>query len=283
MEGKRKFTKSAILSATNPKKEKPMNQKLKKKLEAIMRKYESAQDDDSVMLSQTAFAISVDEGVWTKDGKPFKLSWHSLEGSRRSSSNVIFYYDSVEDPLVGIKRLKNGKLFAFNDCDFQCQITDPDLIGIIEELAHLSKKATKPKVKKAKKPTGKKFRVWFQVMGSSTDSNNIGYAIIQAKDKEQAIEFARQDLTKVKFTNIEISCAGRNEEFDLPEEEQDEDEPLYSYDVDWEADGKHGKYYARSGPYAKDEEEAIQFQREDLTNGFTGFETELEAEEEPEY
>ena len=114
-----------------------MNKIQKKKLEAIMRKYESAQDDDSVMLCQTAFAIGVDEGVWTKDGKPFKLSWHSLDGSRRSSSNVIFYYDSVEDPLVGIKRLKNGKLFAFNDCDFQCQITDPDLIGIIEELAHL--------------------------------------------------------------------------------------------------------------------------------------------------
>lgn len=116
-----------------------MNKNQKKKLEAIILKYESSQDDDSVMMSQTAFAISADKGVWmtTRDGKPFKLSWHSLDGSRRSSSNVIFYYDSVEDRLVGIKRFKNGKLFAFNDCDFQCQITDPDLIAIIEELAHL--------------------------------------------------------------------------------------------------------------------------------------------------
>ena len=130
--------------------------------------------------------------------------------------------------------------------------------------------------------TRKKFRVWFQVMGSSTDSNNIGYAIIEAKDKEQAIEFARQDLTNVKFKNIEITNAERNEEFDLPEEEQDEDAPLFSFDIDWEADGRHGRYYARSGPYAKDKEEAIQFQIEDLTNGFTGFEDELDAEEEKE-
>ena len=140
----------SVYYPSKPERKKNMNKKQQKKLEAIMRKYENAQDDDSAMLSQTAFAISVDKGVWTKDGKPFKLSWYSLEGNRRSSSNVIFYYDSVEDGLLGIKRLKNGKLFAFNDSDFQCEITDADLIAVIEELA------PKAKGKKAKKPLTQK-------------------------------------------------------------------------------------------------------------------------------
>ena len=261
-----------------------MTKKQLKKLEAIENKYGGNDDDESAMVSQIAFAMSEGSCHWCKDGKPIRISWYNVEGIIRSTSNTIFWNDSETDGLIGVKRLKSGKLFAFNDNDYQCEITDPDLIAIIEELAHLSKKATKPKAKKkAKKPTGKKFRVWFQVMGRFTDSNNIGSAIIQAKDKEQAIKFAEQDLMKKKqFKNIEVSCAGRNEDFDLDEDEQDEDEPLYCYDVDWEADGKHGRYYARSGPYAKNEEEATQFGRDDVTmkNGFMGFETELEAEEE---
>ena len=274
-----------MLSANPQEGEKTMNQRLKKKLEAIMKRYSGKKDDESLMLCHAAFTISEDKGYWSKDGKPFSLKWYNLEGIVRSTSNAIFWRDSETDGLTGVKRFKNGKLFAFNDYDYQCEITDPDLIAVIEQLAHIQKNATpqKPKAKKHK-PKGKKFRVWFQVMGSSTDSNNIGYAIIRAKDEKQAIEFAREDLTKRQFKNIEISSAGRNTDFDLDEDEQDEDEPLYCYDIDWEADGKHGKYYARSGPYAKDEEEAIQFQREDLTmgNGFMGFESELEAEEEPE-
>lgn len=256
-----------------------MNQKMMKKLEAIMDSYGEKDDDDSAMLNQTAFAISDGKGTWTKDGKPFKVMWHNLDGATRRTNNAIFYCDNEGDGLVGIKRLKNGKLYAFNDADFQCQITDPELIAIIETLAGISTAAKpKPKAKKA----GKKFRVWFQVMGRYTDSNNIGYAIIEAKDKEQAIAFAREELTKGMFKKVKINCRGRNEDFDLDEDEQDEDEPLFSYDVNWEAVGKHGKYYAQGSPYAKDEKEAVQFQREDITlkNGFMGFETELEVEEE---
>lgn len=260
-----------------------MTKKQLEKLEAIENKY-SGDDDESSMLNQLAFAMSEGSGHWCKDGNPFRISWYNVEGIIRGTGNAIFWKGSETDGLIGVKRHKSGKLFAFNDNDYQCEIKDPDLIAVIEALAHIQKSANKPKAKK--KPTakkGKKFRVWFQVMGRFTDSNNIGYAIIQAKDEEQAIEFAKQDLmTKKKFTNVEVVCSGRNEEFDLDEDEQDEDEPLYCYDVDWEADGKHGRYYARSGPYAKNEEEATQFGRDDVTmkNGFMGFETELEAEEE---
>ena len=235
-----------------------MNKKQKKKLEEL-----KIELDAYVLMSQLVLSMMGKAGKWQKANQ----KWPHSED--------VVYWDDLDG--VGVSVDDDGNFKAFNDIDFVCPITLPKFIELIRELA--------PKPKAKKKPTakkGKKFRVWFQVMGSSTDSNNIGYAIIQAKDKEQAIEFARQDLTKVKFKNIEITNVDRNEDFDLPEEEQDEDEPLYSYDVDWEADGRHGRYYARSGPYAKDEKEAIQFQREDLTNGFTGFEDELEAEEEEE-
>jgi len=118
-----------------------MNQKMMKKLEAIMDSYGEKDDDDSAMLNQTAFAISDGKGTWTKDGKPFKVMWHNLDGATRRTSNAIFYCDNEGDGLVGIKRLKNGKLYAFNDADFQCPITNPELIAIIETLA-------KPKAKK---------------------------------------------------------------------------------------------------------------------------------------
>lgn len=257
-----------------------MTKKQLEKLEAIENKYGGNDDDESAMTSQTAFAMCEGSGHWCKDGKPFRISWYNAEGIIRSTSKTIFWNDSETDGLIGVKRLKSGKMFAFNDNDYQCEITDPDLIAIIEELAHLSKKATKPKAKK--KPTakkGKKFRVWFQVMGRFTDSNNIGYAIIQAKDEEQAIEFAKQDLMKGVFKNVEIDCGGVNDEDD--EQEDDDGTPLYNYATNWTADAKHGKYCAQGGPYAHDEKEAVELQREDLTeNGFMGFETELEAEEE---
>ena len=225
-----------------------MNKNQKKKLEEL-----KIELDAYVLMSQLVLSMMGKAGKWRKSSK----NW--------PHSDDVAYWDDLDG--VGISVDDDGNFKAFNDIDFVCPITLPKFIELLRELA------PRPKAKK------KKFRVWFQVMGSSTDSNNIGYAMIEAKDKEQAIEFAREDLTNVKFKNIEITNAERNEDFDLPEEEQDEDNPLYSYDVDWEADGRHGRYYARSGPYAKNEEEAVQFQREDLTNGFMGFEDELYAEE----
>ena len=123
------------------------------------------------------------------------------------------------------------------------------------------------------------WRVWFQMMGRHTDSNNIGYAIIDADTKEQAINYARDDLTKHNFTDIKLTGADRNEEFD---NEEAEEEGKYAYDVDWEAKGAHGMYYARSGPYAKNEREARKLARWDVAkkDGFTNFEAPLEADPE---
>lgn len=255
-----------------------MTKKQLEKLEAIENKYSGNDDDESAMISQTAFAMSEGSGHWCKDGKPFRISWYNAEGIIRGTGNAIFWKGSETDGLIGVKRLKSGKLFAFNDNDYQCEIKDPDLIAVIKALAHIQKSANKPKAKKPAKKA-KKFKVWFQVMGSSTDSNNIGYAIIQAKDEEQAIEFARQDLTKGVFKNVVIDCGGVNDEDD--EQEDDDGTPLYNYATNWTADAEHGKYCAQGGPYAHDEKEAVELQREDLTeNGFMGFETDLEAEEE---
>lgn len=238
-----------------------MNKNQKKKLEEL-----KIELDAYVLMSQLVLSMMGKAGKWQKSSK----NWPHSED--------VVYWDDLDG--VGVSVDDDGNFKAFNDIDFVCPITLPKFIEVLKELA--------PKPKAKKKPTakkGKKFRVWFQVMGRFTDSNNIGYAIIQAKDEEQAIEFAKQDLmTKKKFTNVEVVCRGRNEDFDLDEDEQDEDEPLFCYDVDWEADGKHGRYYARSGPYAKDENEATQFGRDDVTmkNGFMGFESELEAEKEEE-
>lgn len=111
-----------------------MNKRMMSKLESLMRKYASKPDDESAMLNQTAFAISEGLGTWCKDGKPFGLSWFNLEGESKCTRNAIFWRQD-SDGLVAIKRHKNGKLYAFNDSDFQCQITDQELIGIIDELS----------------------------------------------------------------------------------------------------------------------------------------------------
>ena len=125
----------------------------------------------------------------------------------------------------------------------------------------------------------KKWRVWFQCLGRFSDSNNWGYAIIDADTKELAINYAHEDLTKHNFTDIKLTGADRNEEFD---NEEAEEEGKYAYDVDWEAKGAHGMYYARSGPYAKNEREAKKLARWDVArkDGFMNFEAPLEADPE---
>lgn len=123
-----------------------------------------------------------------------------------------------------------------------------------------------------------KFKVCFQVMGRGTDSNNIGHGIVEAEDAEQAVEFARSDLMAGKWTDIDTSCSGVNEDDD--EQEDDDGDPLYNYQVDWSATGAHGRYHGTGGPYAHDQDEALRLLMKDLEEGgFMDFEDEPYAEE----
>lgn len=129
-------------------------------------------------------------------------------------------------------------------------------------------------MKKAKAQK-KIYKVWFQVMGRYTDSNNIGYAKIEAESKEQAMEFAREELTKGMFKKVEVDCRGICEDCG-------QSDGMDNYAVDWSATGKYGKYYAQGGPYAKNEKDAERKQKQDLTlkDGFMGFEDELSVDDE---
>jgi len=134
--------------------------------------------------------------------------------------------------------------------------------------------ALKEGMKKAKSQK-KVYKVYFQVMGRYTDSNNIGYAEIEAESKEQAIEFAREELTKGMFKKVEVDCRGICEDCG-------HSDGMDNYAVDWSATGKYGKYYAQGGPYAKNEKDAVRKQKQDLTkkDGFMGFEDELSVDDE---
>ena len=115
------------------------------------------------------------------------------------------------------------------------------------------------------------YKVWFQVMGKYTDSNNTGYGMVKATSKEEALKFAEEDLKRGMFDEIEIEYP----------EIFDEDEEEVCWSVDWSGKGKHGTYYGNSMPYAPTLEEAIALQKKDLTrpDWFMGFEAELTVDE----
>ena len=155
--------------------------------------------------------------------------------------------------------------------DYSCPIDDEKIIDIINEI--------RPKQKKvAKKSKKKSYKVWFEVMGRYTDSNNFGYGEVQASTKEEALKFAEEDLKRGMFKNLEIDCTGT---LDGSESTDYDGNITYSWNVNWSGDGKHGRYYATGGPYAKSEEEAIELQKKELTSPdwFYGFEDELRVDE----
>lgn len=120
----------------------------------------------------------------------------------------------------------------------------------------------------------KKYEVWFQVMGRYTESNNFGRGFVEATSKEEALKFAEEDLKRGMFKDIEIDCDGT---LDGSEYEDADGNTLYSWNVNWEGTGKHGRYYATGGPYAKNEKDAIALQKKELTSPdwFHNFEDEL--------
>ena len=187
------------------------------------------------------------------------------EGKFYGEGNLVWANPSEG---LSIRRDKDGTPFVKSGSDnnphSRYVLDEPIILDMLNEVA----------------PITRKFKVWFQVMGRYTDSNSIGYATVEAKDKEQAEMFAKEDLlTKKRFKDIEVVCQGRNEEFD---NEDEAEEGRFNYDVDWEATGKHGRYCARTGPYAKSEDEAEKLARADLTkrNGFMNLEAPLDVEEE---
>ena len=109
----------------------------------------------------------------------------------------------------------------------------------------------------------KTYNVNFQVMGYYTMSNNIGIGTIKARSAEQAIELAREDLTKGMFKDVEISNVELFEDCE-PKEDEDGGEKQ-CYNTYWSAKGKNGEYDACGGPFAHDEQEAKELQLKDLT------------------
>lgn len=125
----------------------------------------------------------------------------------------------------------------------------------------------------------KEYTVWFQVMGRYTDSNNIGRGFVEATSKEEALKFAKEDLRRGMFTDIEIDCDGTLDDAD---ETDDDGNTSHSWNVNWGGTGEHGRYYATGGPYAKNEDDAIALQMQDLTepDWFNGWEDELTVDDE---
>lgn len=126
----------------------------------------------------------------------------------------------------------------------------------------------------------KEYSVWFQVMGNYTCSNNMGRGFVKATSKEEALKFAEEDLRRGMFKDIEIDCDGTLDE--AVERTDDEGNTSYCWNVNWGGTGKHGRYYATGGPYAKNEEDAIALQKKELTSPdwFYDFEDELTVDDE---